>query len=172
MRKASQSLHHIFVAVDDDSGTLAATVRIFARTAVLNNNPGVSVGGMGEVCTLPAYRKRGLATALLRMALVQMESDGTTVSALHAAAAAAAIYNRLGWNPVPMPIYQCRVAPNQLTGTPHSHSAVAKPIDFEDDAAWQAVVKRCCPLQEEFVAGPAGQLCHAHPSYRESARGH
>lgn len=153
--KVSQSLSHIFVAVDTDTNTFVATVRIFARSASFNGQAEVSVGGMGEVCTLKAYRKRGLATALLKMAMHQMARDGTQVSALHAASAAAAIYKRLGWHPAPMHIYRCIVPPHPAAtvggaGAPDapqhpsssSSSSSTREIDFEDDAAWVSKTKK------------------------------
>ena len=82
------------------SDRFVATVRIFRRTIRLADGKRVTVGGLGEVSTLEAYRGRGICSRLLKMSLVEMAEMGLKASSLHAASAASAIYRRLGAWPV------------------------------------------------------------------------
>jgi predicted N-acetyltransferase YhbS len=100
---SSQNLRWVLVAVERRSGRLVATVRVFRRTIYLRGRA-VVMGGLGEVSCLPCYRRRGLASALLRRALQLLAEEGVRVCALHAAAAAAGMYRRLGWRPAPMEV--------------------------------------------------------------------
>jgi len=178
----SKRLEGIFVAVDDATGQFVATVRVFRRTLRTRANGAVAVGGFGEVSTLPAYRRRGLATALLRAALRWHENEGLWYSALHAASAAAGIYRSLGFAEVPTPIFFLELdadaaAETRLPGELEvsepvrssledielfAEEAVAASVisefSFEDDAAWSMAVTRLMPLQ---VALPAWCCCVA-----------
>ena len=91
-----RKLSGVLVAVERQSGNLVATVRVFRRTIRLAGGKQVTVGGLGEVSTLAAYRGRGICTRLLKMALAEMAHSGLKASSLHAASAASAIYRRLG----------------------------------------------------------------------------
>eukprot|EP01043_Picozoa_sp_COSAG02_P010269 COSAG02_NODE_358_length_23882_cov_25.508683_9_plen_323_part_00 len=95
-----RKLSGVLVAVERRSGRFVATVRIFRRTIRLADGKQVTVGGLGEVSTLDAYRSRGLCSRLLKMSLAEMAKMGLKASSLHAASAASAIYRRLGKWPV------------------------------------------------------------------------
>lgn len=69
----------IFVAVDGE--TIAGTVRVFNRRVWMHGQI-VPMGGIGEVSVKPAYRKRGIATTLLRIATDAMCERGMVVSIL------------------------------------------------------------------------------------------
>lgn len=69
----------IFVAMD--GGVIASAVRVFVRTIWLQGRA-VSMGGIGEVSTKPAYRRQGHAGALLHMAVEAMVARGMQVSIL------------------------------------------------------------------------------------------
>lgn len=81
----------IFVAMDE--GTIAATVRVFVRTIWLFGRT-VPMGGIGEVSTNPAYRRQGLASELLQLAIAAMEARGMPVSILFGDQK---IYAQAGW---------------------------------------------------------------------------
>lgn len=72
-------LESVFVAEDD--GKLAATVRVFHRRVYLNGKA-FRMGGIGEVSTRPEYRKQGLSSKLLEMAVAYMENNGFDMSFL------------------------------------------------------------------------------------------
>ncbi len=91
-----RKLSGVLVAVERQSGNMVATVRVFRRTIRLASGKQVTVGGLGEVSTIAAYRGRGICTRLLKMALAEMARSGLKASSLHAASAASAIYRRLG----------------------------------------------------------------------------
>jgi len=124
----SARLGGIFVAVERATGTMAATVRVFTRQLQVgaaaealgggSAAAALEVGGIGEVSTRARFRKRGLATRLLREAIRYMHEDrGMPLSALHAAAAASAMYRRLGWAPVATPLHRVSVpAPDSELG--------------------------------------------------------
>ena len=92
----------IRVAVDASSGEYLATLRIFSRRATVRGGASVEVGGIGEVCTAPHARRRGLARRLLSDAISIMRERRMDYSLLHAANAVAPVYAKLGWRSVPM----------------------------------------------------------------------
>jgi predicted N-acetyltransferase YhbS len=85
----------IRVAVDD--GKIVSTVRVFIRQMYFHSEP-ISVGGIGEVSTRPEYRKRGLATQLLKDSIQFMENRRIAISMLHGSQR---IYSVEGWESVP-----------------------------------------------------------------------
>lgn len=85
----------IRIAVDD--GKIVSTVRVFIRKMFLQGEP-VTVGGIGEVSTHPEYRRRGLATQLLKDSIRFMESRDIVMSSLHGSQR---IYAAEGWEKVP-----------------------------------------------------------------------
>lgn len=86
----------IFVAMDGD--VIASTVRVFRREMWLSGRA-VPMGGIGEVSTKPAYRKRGLASELLKHAIAAMEAEGMPLSVLFGNQR---IYETHGWRFAPM----------------------------------------------------------------------
>jgi predicted acetyltransferase len=54
----------------------------------------VRMGGIGEVCTAPEHRRRGIASALLKSMICHMADRGYPVSMLYGRAG---FYGRLGW---------------------------------------------------------------------------
>ena len=142
----SKRLDAIFVAIEDCSGAMVSTVRVFRRTLSTKANGDTLVGGFGEVSTLPAFRKRGLATALLRTALEYHTDAGLSFSALHAASAADGIYRHLGFSGVANPVH--------LVGIPAAETPPTSVAEFSlgDDGAWESILARIMPLQAAFVA--------------------
>ena len=85
----------IRVAVDD--GKIVSTVRVFIRKMFFHGEP-ISVGGIGEVSTRPEYRKRGLATQLLKDSIQFMKDRQIAISMLHGSQR---IYSVEGWEKIP-----------------------------------------------------------------------
>lgn len=85
----------IRIALDD--GKIVSTVRVFIRKMFLHGEP-ITVGGIGEVSTRTEYRKRGLATRLLKDSIRFMEDRNIAVSMLHGGQR---IYSVEGWESVP-----------------------------------------------------------------------
>ena len=81
-----------FVAAD--AGRLVSTLQVFRKTVRLDGAL-LSVGCVGNVYTDPAYRKAGLAAALLERAIAAMSAHGFEVSLLFAELVD--FYGRLGW---------------------------------------------------------------------------
>lgn len=77
-----------------DRGAIVSTVQVFRRVVRLEAGV-VQVAAVGNVFTAAAYRDRGLATALLNMALAAMPAHGFDMSLLFATRLA--FYGRLGW---------------------------------------------------------------------------
>jgi GNAT superfamily N-acetyltransferase len=84
------------IAVD---GRLVSTLRIWDRWLHLGSTP-VRMGGIGGVTTHPDYRRRGLASQLMRSTGESMAGDGYDVGLLFTEIPAR-FYRRLGWCSVP-----------------------------------------------------------------------
>src|SRR5271168_1794307 len=80
-----------------DGGQLVSTVQIFDRAINLDGDS-VSMGGIGSVFTLDAYRHKGVASALMRLAVDTMVREGFEVSLLFAERLT--FYNQFGWREV------------------------------------------------------------------------
>jgi predicted N-acetyltransferase YhbS len=80
-----------------DRGRIVATVQIFDRSVSLRGVR-VPMGGIGSVYTLEGRRERGLASALMRLAVATMEREGFELSLLFAERLD--FYARFGWRPV------------------------------------------------------------------------
>ncbi len=85
----------IRIALDD--GKIVSTVRVFIRKMYFHGEL-VTVGGIGEVSTRSEYRKRGIATQLLKDAIRFMEDREIAISMLHGSQR---IYSAEGWESVP-----------------------------------------------------------------------
>jgi hypothetical protein len=155
-----RKLSGVLVAVERRSNKMVATVRIFRRTIRLAGGKQITVGGLGEVSTLTAYRGRGICTRLLKMSLAEMARSGIKASSLHAASQASAIYRRLGWQPVPMPTL---TLPLQYGGghsggcaAPVPHYTVRE-LSWEQEG-WPAVIARLAPLNASFMSALEGSF--------------
>ena len=83
--------------VASDGGRLVSTVRIFDRAIKLDGQS-VPMGGIGSVFTLEEYRHKGVASALMRLAVDTMIREGFEVSLLFAERLT--FYNQFGWREV------------------------------------------------------------------------
>src|SRR5208337_1908105 len=80
-----------------DGGRLVSTVQIFDRVVNLEGQT-VPMGGIGSVFTLEDYRHKGVASALMRLAVETMVREGFEVSLLFAERLT--FYNQFGWREV------------------------------------------------------------------------
>lgn len=80
--------------VAEEQQSIVATVQIFDREINLAGEP-VKLGGIGSVYTSPPWRRRGLASALLKLALERMVDEGFELSLL--LSDRTDYYRRLGW---------------------------------------------------------------------------
>jgi predicted N-acetyltransferase YhbS len=80
-----------------DGGQLVSTVQIFDRAISLDGQS-VPMGGIGSVFTLEEYRHKGVASALMRLAVDTMVREGFEVSLLFAERLT--FYNMFGWREV------------------------------------------------------------------------
>lgn len=87
-----RDLDGILVAVEDNE--ILSTVRVFQRNVYLLGEE-ISLGGIGEVCTKPAHRGKGLSTILLGSAIELMEKRNIRISLL--LTGIYSFYARLGW---------------------------------------------------------------------------
>jgi predicted GNAT family N-acyltransferase len=79
----------IRVALYQEGGQIVSSCRIFLRqlslgTIVDGNLNTFSAGGIGEVCTDPSHRRKGLSKALLQNSIAIMKERRLQVSLLHA----------------------------------------------------------------------------------------
>mmetsp|Transcript_16772 Transcript_16772/g.25522 ORF Transcript_16772/g.25522 Transcript_16772/m.25522 type:complete len:370 (-) Transcript_16772:50-1159(-) len=78
-------------------GEIVSSCRIFLRTISLGaQSSAIEAGGIGEVCTSPRHRKRGLSKFLLHDALNILKRIKIPVSLLHAAPIFFPVYERGG----------------------------------------------------------------------------
>ncbi|MCY4554038.1 MAG: GNAT family N-acetyltransferase [Candidatus Poribacteria bacterium] len=120
-----------------DNGTIVSTVRVFIRKMFLHGEP-VTVGGIGEVSTHPEYRRRGLATQLLKDSIEFMESRDIAVSSLHGSQR---IYSIEGWEKVP------RYYARQPVTAKKQVAWDVRPANFDDTAE----VKRIADLYDGYA---------------------
>ncbi len=80
-----------------DGGQLVSTVQIFDRAINLEGQT-VPMGGIGSVFTLADYRHKGVASALMRLAVETMVREGFEVSLLFAERLT--FYNQFGWREI------------------------------------------------------------------------
>lgn len=74
-----RDLNTIFIALDNNR--IISTIRVFKRRLYLCGEA-VTMGGIGEVSTLKDYRKQGLSSTLLNMALEYMKNSNIKISML------------------------------------------------------------------------------------------
>ena len=144
-----QDLEGIRVAVDN--GKIVSTVRVFIRQMYLHGEP-VSAGGIGEVSTLPEYRRRGLATQLLQDAIRFMEAQNIVISAL---GGSQRIYSVEGWEKIPR--YFVRV----LMPAKSDAAFHIRPVDF--DSATE--LERLASLHDAYSRRFNGAFVRDHPRY-------
>ncbi|HBE14158.1 MAG TPA: hypothetical protein DCY74_08310 [Clostridiales bacterium] len=82
------------ILVARDGKKLVSSVRVFHRTLYLEGHP-IPAGAIGEVCTLPAYRGKGLSGILLQNAIRYMEKCRMPLSTL--ITDIPAYYQKFGW---------------------------------------------------------------------------
>ncbi len=84
----------IRIALDD--GKIVSTVRVFIHQMYCHGEP-ITVGGIGEVSTRSEYRKRGIASRLLKDSIQFMEDREIAISMLHGGQR---IYSVEGWKSI------------------------------------------------------------------------
>lgn len=144
-----QDLEGIRVAVDD--GKIVSTVRVFVRQMYLHGEL-VPAGGIGEVSTLPQYRRRGLATRLLQDAIRFMEARGIVISALQGSQR---IYSVEGWERIPR--YFARVMMAAKAGGAFH----IRPADFDSAKEREQLAR----LYDAYSRRFNGVFVRDHPDY-------
>ena len=114
-----------------DKGTIVSTVRVFIRKMFLHGEP-ITVGGIGEVSTRPEYRRRGIATQLLKDAIRFMEEREIALSSLHGSQR---IYAIEGWEKVPR--YYARQPVTSKKQVPWD----VRPANFDDAAELKRITE-------------------------------
>ena len=125
------------IRVAIDNGTIVSTVRVFIRKMFLHGEP-ITVGGIGEVSTRPAYRRRGIATQLLKDSIRFMEERDIVLSSLHGSQQ---IYSIEGWEKVPR--YHAR----QHFSAENQSQWEVRPANFDDEIE----VKRIAELYDRYA---------------------
>ena len=130
-----QDAEGIRIAVD--KGTIVSTVRVFIRKIFLHGEP-ITVGGIGEVSTRPEYRRRGIATQLLKDSIQFMESRDIAVSLLFGSQR---IYSIEGWEKV------SRYYARQSFIADKQSAWEVRPANFDDEVE----VKRLSDLYDRYA---------------------
>jgi len=109
-------------------GAVVGYLRIFDRRMWLRGAR-LRAAGIGSVATHPDYRRRGLATALLRDTLALLHRDGYHLSFL-GTEIAAPFYERLGWRIVRQPSHGAPAA--EAAGLPERPGLTIRPFAPSD----------------------------------------
>ena len=134
-----------------DNGTIVSTVRVFIRKIFLYGEP-ITMGGIGEVSTRPAYRRRGIATQLLKDSIRFMESRDIAISLLFGSQK---IYSTEGWKKVP------RYYANQSFTAEKQTAWNIRPANFDDPVE----VKRLSDLYNRYAPRFNGTLVRDDITY-------
>jgi len=97
-----KAIDGIFVCVIDNK--IVSSVRVYHRSIYVNGEEW-KMGGIGEVSTAIEYRRKGIATLLLKMAIEYMEKNNMVISVLSARKQVESLYSALGWQFIPY--YTC-----------------------------------------------------------------
>lgn len=143
-RDSTCRLRHGRIALID--GHIAGYVRIFARTMLVQGVP-VSAGGIGSVATRPDARGRGIATALLRDAVAQMQYEGMRVSFLFTGIMP--FYERLGFRAVRQPSFE--VDPLEAASMPPSDRHEVRVANEGDLPRVLAIYRRATAMRSGAV---------------------
>lgn len=91
-KKAEAARHKIWGWMVDDQ--LAAKLHLIPLSCYVSGRT-VEMGGISAVATWPEYRRQGMVKHLLKHALIDMKTDGQTVSFLHPFSVP--FYRKYGW---------------------------------------------------------------------------
>jgi len=131
---------------EGDGGALLSCVQIFPRKLVMHGNS-VPTGGIGTVFTHPEHRGRGLAAALMRAAMDDLQGRGMELGLLFAGPLP--FYEKLGWYswPVARPLLRPREG-----GDPGALAAAERFDAARDLADVQAVHASYARLRDGLCA--------------------
>eukprot|EP01138_Halocafeteria_seosinensis_P005737 gb/GECG01005865.1/.p1 GENE.gb/GECG01005865.1/~~gb/GECG01005865.1/.p1 ORF type:complete len:428 (+),score=44.58 gb/GECG01005865.1/:1-1284(+) len=170
----TRSLEGLRVAVSMD-GRLASTVRVFARSMRFGQDI-VPVGGIGEVCTDPAFRGKGLAKRVMNDALDYIDNvQKAWVSVLDSADGLEQYYGSFGYRSVPLYYSMLRI-PVSGTGMaqPVSSSMASSSGTRSDRTSSPQVEKtnrRLAHLWRSVMGGSDGSDASANSSAAQTAPG-
>ncbi|MCZ6680051.1 MAG: GNAT family N-acetyltransferase [Candidatus Poribacteria bacterium] len=122
---SSFQLHQSRVCVVD--GKIVSHVRVSDRSIYMGQSV-VKLGGVGMVATLPEYRRRGYASALMQDAVAYMESQGYDLSLLFTTIQP--FYMNFGWASFPQTNFQLELR-GRKTFEPSSWTT--RPFDAQRD---------------------------------------
>ena len=122
---SSYQLHQSRVCIVD--GKIVSYVRVADRSIYIGQSV-VRLGGVGMVATLPAYRRRGYATALLRDAIAYMAAQGYDLSLLFTTIQP--FYMTFGWAPFPQTNFELVLSSKK---TFERAKWVGRPFDVQRD---------------------------------------
>jgi predicted N-acetyltransferase YhbS len=144
------------VAVVD--GEIAGHVRIFARTMMVRGMS-MAAGGIGAVATRDSARGSGVATALLRDAIAEIQREGMPLSFLFTGIMP--FYERLGYRVVPQASFECDAQEASLT-----HGAGAHAVR----AATETDVSDMLAIYDAAIAERTGAIIRSAATWRDAAR--
>ena len=136
-------------------GTVCAAVSYWVRRVYGAQGQTYRIGHVWGAATHSAFRKHGLATALIERCINAMRQEGCIGSILFARDEARSLYERLGWQAVPtlyrgglVMIDNLEYKTNPITNTNHviNTNHIVLPYDpFDSELGWQ-------PLAEIYAA--------------------
>jgi GNAT superfamily N-acetyltransferase len=120
-----------YTRVYEVDGLLVAAMQLVRRPVRLANGKTLWMAGIANVATLPDYRGHGFASQLMRDLHAVMDAEdfafGLLFTGIHE------FYARLGWERLPLPLYQATPAPVDLSGW---RFRVAEPNDLPRLQRW------------------------------------
>lgn len=124
------------VAVTTD-GTICGAVTYWLRHVRGVSGDPMRIGQLWGMATQPAYRRQGIATALLQRTVTAMQAEGCQWAVLFAREDARPLYERLGWQGFPT-IYHGGFALDNLPASPIYQVHPYNP--WQAQAGWQPLV--------------------------------
>ncbi|KAL3944180.1 MAG: hypothetical protein SGBAC_001737 [Bacillariaceae sp.] len=131
------------------NGEIVASCRLFLKDISLGSSSDVHLkgGGIGEVCTAPTHRKRGLSKVLLQNVMEIMKERKLQVSLLHAAPSFFPVYEKAG-------NYQCTLSKWSVAKLTTKTSSVT--VDGSS-----------LTIRNALFPDDTDQLCKLHKTYSE-----
>lgn len=123
------SPHQWSVLALTGDGGIVGVLCVVERTVTVGGS-GLTVAGIGNVCTLPEWRGMGIADAVMATALAEAGKRSLDAGLLFCKPALEKVYARMGWKTVDGAVYM-EDADGGMTTLPAENIAMSIPVAIE-----------------------------------------